>query len=98
MLICTRMASRHSNSRSVKKDTIGTQVTTFGILQIKRTTVHRFLTQRSIQLGSAQAVISAVKNDNAEVAAVPDSDCPPALAEEPGVALSARVMHFAVSE
>ena len=96
MLICNRMASRHPNSHSVKKDMIGTHVTTFGILQIKRTTVHRFLTQRSIQLGSAQAVISAVKNGNAEVAAVPNSDCPPALAEEPGVALSARVIHFAV--
>ena len=62
MLICSRMASRHSNSHSFKKDTIGTDVTTFGFLQIKRTIVHRFLTQRSIQLGSAQAVISAVKN------------------------------------
>ena len=96
MLICSRMASRHSNSHSFKKDTIGADVTTLGILQLKRTTVHRFLTQRSIQLGRAQAVISAVKNGNAEVAAVPDSDCPPALAEEPGVALSARVMDFAV--
>ena len=54
MLICTRMASGHSNSHSAKKETIGTHDTTFGILQIKRTTVHRSLTQRSIQLGSPQ--------------------------------------------
>ena len=67
MLTYSRMASRHSNSHSVKKDTIGTDVTTFGILQIKRTIVERFLTQRSIQLGSAQAVISVVINGDAEV-------------------------------
>ena len=68
MLICTRMASGHSNSHSAKKETIGTHDTTFGILQIKRTTVHRSLTQRSIQLDSASAVISAVKTGTAEVA------------------------------
>ena len=96
MLICTRMASGRSNSHSAKKETIGTHDTTFGILQIKRTTVHRSLTQRSIQLGSAPAVISAVKTGNAEVATVRDSDCPSTLAEEPGVALSARVVRFAV--
>ena len=58
MLICTRMASEAFGS-------IGTHDTTFGILQIKRTTVHRSLTQRSIQLDSASAVISAVKTGRA---------------------------------
>lgn len=42
-------------------DSIGTDIATFGVRQLKGTTVNRFFTQRSTQLDSAQAVISAVK-------------------------------------
>ena len=72
--------------------TTGTDIATFGVRQIKGTTVNRFFTQRITQKDSFQSVIDAIKNEEVEVGAVSELAYQKALEEEPTLAFSARIV------
>ncbi len=69
-----------------------TDIATFGVRQIKGTTVTRFFTQRTTQKDSFQSVIEALKNGDIEVGSVSESAYQRAIEEEPMLAFSARIV------